>query len=91
MRPARMSACKVGVVATDLRSRLLAVRQKKQVVDRDDLRGVSRRNQQRVRRVNDVEPAGAGETPIIAIAPAIGNAVVNATGMRLRSMPMRLA
>ena len=39
----------------------------------------------------DVEPAGAGETPIIAIAPAIGNAVFNATGVRLRGMPMRLA
>ena len=38
----------------------------------------------------DVDPVGAGETPIIAIAPAIGNAVFNATGERLRSMPMRL-
>jgi isoquinoline 1-oxidoreductase len=38
----------------------------------------------------DVEAAGAGETPIIAIAPAVGNAVFQATGMRLRSMPMRL-
>jgi isoquinoline 1-oxidoreductase len=39
----------------------------------------------------DVNPAGAGETPIIAIAPAIGNAVFQATGMRLRAMPMKLA
>jgi CO/xanthine dehydrogenase Mo-binding subunit len=39
----------------------------------------------------DVNPAGAGETPIIAIAPAIGNAVFHATGMRLRGMPMKLA
>jgi CO/xanthine dehydrogenase Mo-binding subunit len=39
----------------------------------------------------DVEPVGAGETPIIAIAPAIGNAVFQATGVRLRSMPMKLA
>ena len=39
----------------------------------------------------DVDPAGAGETPIIAIAPAIGNAVFHATGVRLRSMPMKLA
>jgi isoquinoline 1-oxidoreductase len=39
----------------------------------------------------DVEPAGAGETPIIAIAPAIGNAVFHAAGVRLRSMPMRLS
>jgi hypothetical protein len=27
--------------------------------------------------------------PIIAVAPAIGNAVFNATGVRIRSMPMR--
>jgi isoquinoline 1-oxidoreductase len=39
----------------------------------------------------DVDAVGAGETPIIAIAPAIGNAVFHATGNRLRSMPMRLA
>jgi isoquinoline 1-oxidoreductase len=38
----------------------------------------------------DVDAAGAGETPIIVIAPAIGNAVCRATGKRLRSMPMRL-
>jgi nicotinate dehydrogenase subunit B len=31
---------------------------------------------------------GAGETPIIGIAPAIGNAICSATGVRLRSMPM---
>jgi isoquinoline 1-oxidoreductase len=38
----------------------------------------------------DVEAAGAGETPIIVIAPAIANAVFNATGQRLRSMPLKL-
>jgi isoquinoline 1-oxidoreductase len=38
----------------------------------------------------EVDPVGAGETPIIAIAPAIGNAVYAATGQRLRSLPMRL-
>ncbi|HVT30977.1 MAG TPA: molybdopterin cofactor-binding domain-containing protein [Lacipirellulaceae bacterium] len=38
-----------------------------------------------------VPAAGAGETPIIAIAPAIGNAVFRATGIRLRSMPMKLS
>src|SRR5205807_5396625 len=38
----------------------------------------------------DLASAGAGETPIIAIAPAIGNAVFQATGTRLRSMPMVL-
>lgn len=32
--------------------------------------------------------AGAGETPIIAIAPAIGNAIFAATNVRLRSLPM---
>ena len=36
----------------------------------------------------DLPSAGAGETPIIGIAPAIGNAIFAATGMRLRSMPM---
>ena len=36
-----------------------------------------------------INPAGGGETPIIAVAPAIGNAVFAATGIRLRSMPMR--
>ena len=38
----------------------------------------------------DVEPAGAGETPIIGIAPAIGNAVYHAAAIRLRAMPMKL-
>ncbi|MFC1738484.1 molybdopterin cofactor-binding domain-containing protein [Planctomycetota bacterium] len=37
----------------------------------------------------DIPSAGGGETPIIAVAPAIGNAVFNATGVRIRSMPMR--
>lgn len=32
--------------------------------------------------------AGAGETPIVGIAPAIGNAIFAATGKRLRSLPM---
>jgi isoquinoline 1-oxidoreductase len=36
----------------------------------------------------DISSAGGGETPIIAIAPAIGNAVFAATGVRIRSMPM---
>jgi len=38
----------------------------------------------------DLEPAGGGETPIIAIAPAIANAVFDATGKRVRSMPIRV-
>ncbi len=37
----------------------------------------------------DIPSAGGGETPIIAIAPAIGNAVFAATGVRMRSMPVR--
>jgi isoquinoline 1-oxidoreductase len=36
----------------------------------------------------DIPSAGGGETPIIAIAPAVANAVFNATGLRVRSMPM---
>jgi isoquinoline 1-oxidoreductase len=38
----------------------------------------------------DLPSAGAGETPIITIAPAIANAVFHATGKRVRSMPIRL-
>jgi isoquinoline 1-oxidoreductase len=38
---------------------------------------------------HDVDPAGGGETPIIAVAPAIANAVFAAAGVRLRSMPLR--
>ena len=40
---------------------------------------------------SDHDSAGAGETPIIAIAPAVANAVFQASGVRLRSMPLRLA
>ena len=36
----------------------------------------------------DLPPAGAGETPIVGLAPAIGNAIFDATGIRLRSLPM---
>jgi isoquinoline 1-oxidoreductase len=36
----------------------------------------------------DLPSAGAGETPIIAIAPAIANAIYAATGRRIRSMPL---
>ena len=36
----------------------------------------------------DIAPAGAGETPIVGLAPAIGNAIFDATGIRLRSLPM---
>jgi CO/xanthine dehydrogenase Mo-binding subunit len=36
----------------------------------------------------DLPSTGAGETPIIAVAPAIANAVFHATGLRIRAMPM---
>ncbi len=36
----------------------------------------------------DVRSSGAGECPIVALAPAIGNAIFAATGVRLRSMPL---
>ncbi|HXI17281.1 MAG TPA: hypothetical protein VNM48_13030 [Chloroflexota bacterium] len=38
----------------------------------------------------DLPSAGAGEAPIITIAPAIANAVFAATGRRLRSLPLSL-
>ncbi len=39
----------------------------------------------------DLPSAGAGETGIVAVAPAIGNAIFAATGTRLRAMPMAVA
>ena len=39
----------------------------------------------------DLPSVGAGETPIIAVAPAIANAVFHATGERIRRLPIRLA
>ncbi len=55
----------------------------------------------RVPRIDDVPPievilldrrdlpsAGGGETPIVAIAPALANAIFAASGVRLRSMPL---
>ena len=39
----------------------------------------------------DLPSAGAGETPIIAIAPAVANALFAATGQRARTMPIRFA
>jgi len=36
----------------------------------------------------DLPSAGAGETGIVGIAPALGNAICDATGVRLRSLPM---
>jgi CO/xanthine dehydrogenase Mo-binding subunit len=37
----------------------------------------------------DLPAVGGSETPIIAVAPAIGNALARATGERLRSLPLR--
>jgi nicotinate dehydrogenase subunit B len=36
----------------------------------------------------DIPSAGAGETPIMAVAPAIGNAIFDASGIRLNSLPL---
>ncbi len=36
----------------------------------------------------DLPSAGAGETPIVGLAPAVGNAIFQATGTRIRSLPM---
>ena len=36
----------------------------------------------------DLPSAGAGETPIVGIAPAVGNAIAAATGQRLRALPL---
>jgi isoquinoline 1-oxidoreductase len=36
----------------------------------------------------DIEPGGGGETPMFALAPAIGNAIYDAVGVRVRSMPL---
>jgi isoquinoline 1-oxidoreductase len=37
----------------------------------------------------DLASAGGGETPIVAIAPALANAVFHATGVRIHQMPIR--
>ena len=36
----------------------------------------------------DVASVGAGECPMIGLAPAIANAIFDAVGVRLRSLPM---
>jgi len=36
----------------------------------------------------EIAPAGGGETPIIAVAPALANAVFAAGGQRIRSLPL---
>lgn len=37
----------------------------------------------------DLPSAGAGETPIVAVAPAMANAIFDAAGVRPRSLPLR--
>jgi isoquinoline 1-oxidoreductase len=39
----------------------------------------------------DLPSTGAGETPIIAVAPAVANAIGRVTGKRVREMPIRLS
>ncbi len=36
----------------------------------------------------DLPSSGAGETPIVGIAPAVGNAIFDASGLRLNRLPM---
>lgn len=36
----------------------------------------------------DIPSAGAGETPLVGLAPAIGNAIFDATGVWLTSLPL---
>lgn len=36
----------------------------------------------------DLAPAGAGETPIVGLAPAVAHAIFSVTGVRLRAMPL---
>ena len=36
----------------------------------------------------DLPSAGAGETPIMSVAPAVGNAIFDATGVRLNGLPL---
>ncbi len=36
----------------------------------------------------DLSSAGAGETPIVGLAPAVANAIFDVTGTRLRSLPL---
>jgi isoquinoline 1-oxidoreductase len=36
----------------------------------------------------EIPSAGAGETPIVAVAPALANAIFAASGVRLRSLPL---
>ena len=37
---------------------------------------------------SDLPSAGAGETPVVGVAPAVGNALCAATRIRLRALPL---
>jgi CO/xanthine dehydrogenase Mo-binding subunit len=39
---------------------------------------------------SDQFPTGMGEPPLIAVPPAIGNAVYAASGQRIRDLPIKL-
>ena len=58
--PVRMRTHERGIVAPNLTGGVLGVAEKMQVVNRDHLRGMARRQQQRVRRMYHVE-GGTGE------------------------------
>jgi len=36
----------------------------------------------------DIPSAGAGETPLVGLAPAVANAIFDATGLRLSRLPL---
>ena len=36
----------------------------------------------------DFPSAGGGETPICGVAPAVGNAIFDAVGVRIRKLPL---
>ena len=77
------------VVAPDLGARALGMRQEVEVVDRDDLRRVARRHQQRMQRVRDVERAAGqrlGRRPLEADARR-GSAARPARGDRRAVAP----
>jgi isoquinoline 1-oxidoreductase len=40
---------------------------------------------------SDLPSAGAGETPLVCVAPAIANAIFDATQQRLRDLPLKLS